>query len=62
MGCLGASHMVLCVSVPGFKEPPVGAMFVPSTQTLSASGLGTVLVPYLWVDGADFASSQEMPW
>ena len=54
--------MVLCVSVPGFKEPPVGAMSVLSTQTLSASGLGTVLVPYLWVDGADFASSQEMPW
>lgn len=43
MVCMGASHMALCVSVPGFKEPLVGAMSVPSTQTLSASGLGTVL-------------------
>lgn len=40
----------------------MGAMSVPSTQTLPASGLGTVLVPYLWINGADFTSSQEMPW
>lgn len=58
MGCLGGLSRG---ALPGFKEPPVGAMSVPSTQTLPASGLGTVLVPYLWIDGADFTSSQEMP-
>lgn len=60
MGCLEATHMVLSVSVPGLSEPLVGAMSGPSTQMLC---LPVALVaPYLWSDGADFASSQEMPW
>lgn len=40
----------------------MGAVSVPNTQALSASGLDPLLAPYLWIDGADFASSQEVPW
>lgn len=57
MGCL-AGHSVL-VSL-GLVSPLVGAMSVPSTQTLYLPG--ALVTPHLWTDGAVFASSQEMPW
>lgn len=55
MGCLEATHMVLSVSVPGLSEPLVGAMSGPSTQMLYLPV--ALIAPYLWTDGADFASS-----
>lgn len=49
--------MVLSVNVPGGS-----CVCAKHPDTVCASGLGALLAPFLWTDGVDFASSQEMPW
>lgn len=43
----------------GLVSPWVGATSVPSTQMLYLPA--ALVAHYWWTDGADFASSQEMP-